>query len=125
MKYLILLALLTGSLFAQSVPDAPRPQPKPVHHDGFFTFRGDWRKPALRPNKKSWVLFATSQAAMWAAVTYDIKHTHGAREQWHSEAPAVAAITGMDFLAFKFFSPSFSVGPPVYVITHYLRDSVK
>jgi len=43
------------------------------------------------------------------------------KESWGSEGPALAAVTGLDMVVFKFGSPSLAAGPPIYAAVHYLR----
>jgi hypothetical protein len=113
MKYLILV-LLVGACWAQSPPDAPQPQPKPK--TAFFSFR-TWQEPVLKPNKRSWAIFVAAHAAEWGALAVANRQ----KEPWHSEAPAVAAITGLDLLIFKGMSPAMSWEGGVYGVVHYLR----
>lgn len=104
------------------LPTNPVPQPKPA---SFFTFRSSWKSPALKPNKKSWAIFAAAHVALGITLAYDIHHTHGARETVDSEVPAVLAVSALDFAAFKFFSPALSIEAPIYGIQHYARDAAK
>jgi len=90
---------------------------------GFFSFRKSWAAPALRPDKKSWAIFVGAHAAAWAVLTYDVRHTHGAREDWGSEAPAQAAMNAFDFMLFKYFSPGLSVSAPAFAVYHYGEDA--
>lgn len=129
MRQLIAVLVFCIGCMGQSLPDAPQPQPGYLpycqvypsssvcpHKDGFFSFR-TWQEPMLKPNKKSWVLFAAANAAPWIALAT----SNHQKEAWHSEAPALAGINALDFLAFKTMSPSFSVGGGIYSFIHYLR----
>ena len=137
MKILILSLLLSTFAVAQSLstspfPDAPStvdapvklgPQPVfivkgSVTRTGFFTFRKSWSEPTLKPDKKSWALFIGAQAAMWTSLAIANRN----KEAWHSEAPALAGVTALDFAMFKLISPSFSVEAPVYAAIHYIRQ---
>lgn len=91
--------------------------------DHFFTF-GNARR-ALHPDKKSWMLFTVAQAGMWASAVIAVRNHRTSKEEAHSEYPAMAFVTGMDFLVFKTISPSLSVGPPVYAMIHYSRSAAK
>ena len=122
----VLTLLVAASCFAQ-LPDAPQPQPGflpycqvypasdlcPRAH--FLTFRKSWQEPALRPSKKCWLIWAGAHGAAWAALALADRR----KEAWHSEAPALAAVTGMDFLAFKFISPAMGTFPAAIPIVHY------
>jgi hypothetical protein len=90
----------------------------------FFTFNKDSHA-ALKPDKKSWVAFIGSHAALGIAYTIDHKLTHGIRESASSEVPAILGVTGMDFITFKCFSPALSIEAPIYAIQHYTRDIFK
>jgi hypothetical protein len=126
---LILLTSLPLIAQDQSIPDAPVPQPtqKATVHtpDAFFSFRSDWRKPPLHPNKRSWAIFLGAHAALYTGFAYDLRHTHQAREEMHSELPVMFALSGFDFVAFKFFSPAMSVELPAYALVHYSLDAAK
>jgi len=146
MKLLALICLLGVSAFGQ-VPDAPSAvckhgiwgssvngavayetvpcdsihqwremEVKPRTQDGFFAFR-TWDQPLLRPNKKSWAIFLGVHAAAWIALTTANRRQEG----WGSEAPALAAVTGLDFLAFKLLSPALSIEGGTYAAIHYGR----
>jgi hypothetical protein len=91
--------------------------------DHFFTF-GDARR-VLHPDKKSWLLFTAAQAGRWASAVIAVRNHRTSHEEAHSEYPAVAFMTGMDFLAFKTISPALSVGAPVYAMIHYSRAATK
>lgn len=91
--------------------------------DHFFTF-GDAQR-ALHPDKKSWMLFTVAHAGMWASTVIAVRNHRTSGEEAHSEFPAVAFMTGMDFLFFKTVSPSLSVGTPVYAMIHYSRAAAK
>jgi hypothetical protein len=46
-------------------------------------------------------------------------------ENWDSEAPAVAALFGMDYLQFRFVGAPNAVAPPIYEMIHYSRASTR
>lgn len=110
----------------EEVPCSSMPEifddPKP----GFFIFR-KLDAPALRTNKQELrsKMFLIVHGLAFAAVIADIKHTHGARETWGSELPAVAGITGMDYVLDRFVSRSLSFEAPIYAIIHYTRDALR
>lgn len=85
--------------------------------DGFFHF-GDSNR-WLHPMKKSYAIFFVAHVGLWAATAVAVHKHLTSREEAHSEYPAVAAMTGLDFLVFKTVSPSLSVGAPVYGMIHY------
>jgi hypothetical protein len=91
--------------------------------DHFFTF-GNARR-ALHPDKKSWMRFAAAHAGMWASTVIAVRNHRTSKEEAHSEYPAVAFMTGMDFLVFKTISPSLSVGPAIYAMVHYSRAAAR
>jgi hypothetical protein len=102
----------------REVPEVWNHQP-----DHFFTV-GNGRR-ALHPDKKSWLLFTAAHAGMWAAAVVAVSRHRTSHEEAHSEYPAVAFMTGLDFLFFKTLSPALSVGPPVYATVHYSLAAAK
>jgi hypothetical protein len=83
----------------------------------FFSYRYKWEDPALKPNKKSWVIFGAAHAAAFiclATANHQIEHPG-------SESAALSAVTVLDLAAFKFISPSMSLGGAVWGIQHYGR----
>lgn len=130
-----------------SLPDTPLPQgcyisskdgntmcpatytvnPDDIHKAKFFTFRKSWQDPPLRTNKE--VLksktFLLAYGGLWAAMITDITYTHGKRESWGSEAPAMAGVTLLGIVGDKYFTRSFMVGPAVYGIQHYVKDAFR
>ena len=93
------------------------PKYKEYHKDNFFSFR-TYNDPILHPDKKSWVIFIGSHALAWTSLVI----TNHNKEAWHSEAPALGAITGLDLIMFKCVSPSFSIEASTYSTIHYLRS---
>jgi hypothetical protein len=91
--------------------------------DHFFTLGNAQR--ALHPDKKSWMLFTLAHAGMWASTVVAVRNHQTTMEEAHSEYPAVAFMTGMDFMFFKTVSPSISVLPPVYAMIHYSKVTAK
>lgn len=114
MKLAICVLLLCGMAVGQSLPDAPAPQPQQAK---FWTFRTSWKTPPLRTNKKTWAIFLGSHAVAWTALAL----ANHQQEHWDSEAPAMGAVTGMDFLLLKFFSPAMSFEAAAYGAQHYFR----
>lgn len=104
-------------------PDAPQPQPKPAN---LFTFRKSWQDPPLRANKQVFKspVFLLSQSAMILSMVVACRNKHSL-ETWESEAPAVGALFGMDYLSDRFFSEYFAVGPAIYATIHYMRAARK
>ncbi len=133
MRSIAVLMLLCATAFSQdylknvevhNLPDAPtvqRTERRPT--DGFFSF-GDTER-VLHPNKKSWVIFGATHAAMWGACIFAVRHQARSLESPESEYPAVAGLTALDFLFFKALSPTLSVGPPTYAVIHYLKAGVR
>lgn len=127
MKTAFLLFLLATSCAAQEFVENPQPRKEPAQTATFWTFRQSWQDPPLRTNrqvfrsKTFWLL----HGAYAASVIVDIKHTHGARESWGSELPAIPAIMGMDYLMDRFFTRAMAVEAPIYGIQHYVRDALR
>ena len=143
---LVIAIALISTAYCQEIPDTPEPQCEqaigiegglvvyrviPCGHipksktwkvvyldapkkDGFFAFRTS-AQPILHPNKKAWAIFLGVHAAAWIALAT----ANHQKEEWSSEAPAVGVITGLDFLAFKCFSPALGIGPGIYAAVHY------
>ena len=89
----------------------------------FWTFRKSWQDPPLRSNrytfdKKFLALHGLAAVAMSVACKRHIEH-------WSSEAPAVGAVTALDYTMSRFFSESMSVEAPVYAIVHYSRSAAQ
>ena len=51
--------------------------------------------------------------------------TKNSGEHWDSEAPAVAALFGLDYMQFRFIGGPNAIGPPMYEMIHYGRASVR
>jgi hypothetical protein len=140
MKTLTLFLFCASFAFAGDLPDAPSVQKKPLacqgcladsgvkidsirvvddtqRPDGFFAFRTSFEAPALRPNKKSWAIFALSHAAAWGALAA----ANHQKEHWGSEAPGLGVVTVMDFVMLKCVSPSLSIEGAGWAVQHYLR----
>lgn len=125
-KVLLLVLLYSTMAAAQALPDAPQ-RVEPAKSAGFWTFRQSWQDPPLRTNRQVLTskTFLALHAALAIAIVVDIRHTHGARENWGSEAPVIPALAGMDYLMDRFFTRSFSVEAPIYGIVHYARDALR
>ena len=122
MKIIILL-FLTAAAFAQAPPELPEPQAKPVH---IYTFRTDWKSPALRTNRqvlKSWQWWAI-QAAQWGALAVAVRNPKSG-EHADSEIPAVAAGTALEYLADRYMSELDSIGMGAYMTVHYSMAATK
>jgi hypothetical protein len=143
---LFVILAAAASCLAQSpsevaaiLPDAPEPQPPYVVASrptppprtrptpGFFTFRKSYKDPPLRTNKEVFhsKTFLLLNGALLAAVVVDIQHTHGARESWGSELPAVGGAIGLDYLMDRFFTRAYAVEGPIFGIQHYVRDAFR
>lgn len=90
--------------------------PSTVH---FWTYRGA-ADPPLRTNKdvfRSKLFLAThigGAIAMMVACG-----TKNSGEHWDSEAPAVAALFGLDYVQFRLIGGPNAIGPPMYEMIHY------
>jgi hypothetical protein len=127
------LFLLSSCAFAQ-LPEAPQPQHvwartwENVHGKpaSFVTFRGKWKDPALRSNRQTFKspIFVLGQSAMFASMIVACRNPRSG-EAWHSEAPAVGALFGLNYLSERFFSGPHALGPAVYAVVHYSRSAAK
>jgi hypothetical protein len=121
-KHLLMTFLLIGTCAAQELPDAPKPT-SPAH---IYSFRTDFKAPALYSNHnllKSKAFWASHAAlAASAIVACRIK---ASGETWDSEMPAIAAVGGLDFVAAKYMSPLYMFGAPAWGIQHYIRASIR
>ena len=127
---LLLVLLLTSGAWAQ-LPDAPQPQHETWKEFSgkqatFFTFRKSYQDPPLRTNRQAFSKkFIILHAMLWTSLIVDVKHTHGARETWDSEVPAMLGVTGMDYVMTRYFTEAYSVEGPAWGTTHYIRDALK
>ena len=103
-------------------PPSPEPgtqlarDPSSVH---FWTYRG-WQEPPLRTNKEVFrsKLFVATHVGGAIAMIVACRNKRS-REEWHSEAPAVGAMIGMDYLQFRFIGGPNAIGAPIYEVIHY------
>lgn len=96
--------------------------PSSVH---FWTFRGA-EHPPLRNNKQVFHSKLFLAAHVGGAIAMVVAcRTKNSGEEWASEAPAVAAMFGMDYLQFRFIGGPNAVAAPVYEMIHYSRASTK
>lgn len=96
--------------------------PASVH---FWTYRG-WQEPQLRTNKQVFQSKIFLAAHVGGAIAMAVAcRTKNSGEEWKSEAPAVAALFGMDYLQFRFIGGPNAVAAPVYEMVHYSRASSK
>lgn len=95
--------------------NAPAPRPA-----GFFAFRKSYKDPPLRTNREvftSKVILVTHIAGFAAMmVACSRKNSH---EHWHSEMPAMIAVSGMDYVGDRYFTRLFGVAPMIYATVHY------
>ena len=126
MKLIALILIAVASCCAQSLPDAPSAVAK--HPDRFWSFRGVYRDannrrqfnenaPLLHPNKRSYVIFFASHAVLIAAYA-SCNHKI---EEPHSEVPAIAVVSALDYLAFRAFSPAMGWEGSAFAAQHYFR----
>lgn len=128
-RALIVALLLCCAAMAQ-LPDAPRPNTwegingKPAT---LFSFRAASGDPPLRTNRQAMTSkrFLILHVALFASFVVDNRVTHGARERWHSELPAIVGVSGMDYLTSRYFTEASSVEAPLYGVQHYVRDVLK
>lgn len=96
--------------------------PASVH---FWTYRG-WQEPQLRSNKQVFQSKIFLAAHIGGAIAMVVAcRTKNSGEEWKSEAPAVAAMFGLDYLQFRFVGGPNAVAAPVYEMIHYSRASSK
>ena len=94
----------------------PERNPSSVH---FWTYRG-WQEPPLRTNKQVFHSKVFLAAHIGGAIAMIVAcRTKNSGETWGSEAPAVAAMFGMDYLQFRFVGAPNAIGPPIYQMIHY------
>jgi hypothetical protein len=91
----------------------------------FWTFRSNWQSPPLRTNRQAFdkkfvVLHSLAAAAMIVACK-----RKNSGEDFGSEVPAVAAVTGLDYVMTRFFSEAMSVPAPFYMMAHYSWSTAK
>jgi hypothetical protein len=56
---------------------------------------------------------------MWGAMIAACTHSKTTGEEFHSEAAGVAAVTAMNYLTYRMFSPTYAVGASAAATTHY------
>jgi hypothetical protein len=85
----------------------------------FWTYRS-WDEPPLRTNKEVFrsKLFVATHVGGAIAMIVACRNKRS-REEWHSEAPAIGAMVGMDYLQFRFVGGPNAIGPPIYEMIHY------
>lgn len=90
---------------------------------GFWTFRSNWRSPALRSNRKVFdKKFVAMHAGLWLTAVLACRNYKRTGEEWQSEMPGMAAETGMDFIWSKWFIEAGGVLPAdIYGMVHYSR----
>lgn len=129
------VCFLVGTASAQEIYDLPSPQTVAVPKVRLWTFRGvvrdssgrqkfDWNAPALRSNRKifrdPW--FLVSNGAVIASMAGACSRK-GSGEHWDSEAPAMAAVVGLNFLTTKYLDELYSVGASAWATQHYIRSA--
>jgi hypothetical protein len=85
----------------------------------FWTYRAA-DEPPLRTNKQvfcSKVFVATHVGGAIAMIM--ASRTRGSGYGWRSQAPAVGAIFGLDYLQFCYIGGPNAIGPPIYEMVHY------
>lgn len=142
---LFVILAATASCWAQSppeasaiLPDAPEPQPPIVASQaapsqarrpaGFFTFRKSPNSPPLRSVKQSLgsKSILISHALGFAVMAIACSRQKTSQEEWGSEVPAMAAMSALDiFVADRYFTRSFAIGPMVYAVFHYTKSSLR
>ena len=106
----------------ESATPQPERDPSSVH---FWTYRG-LQDPPLRTNKQVFHSKIFLAAHVGGAVAMIVAcRTKNSGEDWGSEAPAVAAMFGMDYLQFRFVGGPNAVGPAIYEMIHYSRASTR
>lgn len=110
-------------------PPLPGSGIKPMERDPasvhFWTYRG-WQEPQLRSNKQVFQSKIFLAAHIGGAIAMVVAcRTKNSGEEWKSEAPAVAAMFGLDYLQFRFVGGPNAVAAPVYEMIHYSRASSK
>jgi len=94
----------------------PDRDPSSVH---FWTYRGA-DEPALRTNKQVFHSKVFLAAHIGGAIAMTMAcRTKGSGYAWESQAPAVGAILGLDYIQFRFIGGPNAIGPPIYEMIHY------
>ena len=85
----------------------------------FWTYRGAY-DPPLRTNQQVFRSKVFVGAHIGGAIAMIVACRNSrSREDWHSEAPAVGAILGLDYLQFRFIGGPNAVAPAIYEMIHY------
>jgi len=109
------------------LPPAPRGlppvMPGPVH---VYTFRKHWNDPPLRSYRKSFTSpwFLVSQGAMFASMVIACRRSQFTGEEFHSEAPWVFSVFGLNLLTDRYLDELYSVGTAAIVTQHYAHAAV-
>jgi hypothetical protein len=145
---LFVILAATASCWAQSppeppeasaiLPDAPEPQPYIVASQparsrarpqaGFFAFRKSPNSPPLRTLRQTLgsKSILISHALGFAAMAIAGSRHKTSQEEWGSEVPAMAAMAALDiFVADRYLTRSFAIGPMVYAVFHYTKSSLR
>jgi hypothetical protein len=144
MFVILLMVFLSQQSQGQAIPDAPSATPPPYvchirstgmtypcsyqpdHPAGFWKFRKSWQDPLLRTNKQVLhsKVFWLSHGALWASAIVACRNPRSG-EDWHSEMPAAAAVTVLDYWDFRLFTGGFMFPPALYGTAHYIYAATK
>jgi hypothetical protein len=101
----------------------PPVMPGPVH---VYTFRKHWDDPPLRTYRKTFTSpwFLASQGAMFASMVIACRRSQFTGEEFHSEAPWVIGVFGINLLTDRYLDELYSVGTAGIVTQHYVHATI-
>ncbi len=130
LRIFVVMMLWVGAALAQ-LPDAPSATPhtwEQVHGKsaGIVTFRTKWTDPAMRSNKQllKSPVFWLVEAGMFTSYAVAC-HNPNSGEECSSELAAVSGVTGLNYVAMRFFGELHVALIGAYVTTHYARSASK
>ena len=101
----------------------PSVMPGPVH---VYTFRKHWDDPPLRTYRKTFTSpwFLASQGAMFASMVIACRRSQFTGEDFHTEAPWVVGVFGINLLTDRYLDELYSVATAGIVTQHYVHATI-